>query len=439
MRVNPPKNKIIVAVVLSIAFLIAVSGCSGPLNGGAGKEGYGVLTINMGGGNSRSVEVPYPPANVMDQLLNEITFKSNDGFKKDPVTLKSNAPETIKLQAGTWVINVYAWLDRDNEKTPYAKSCEEVTVTIIAGETTTASIQMEVLYDKLAEGYSAWVQSSSGTTAYENLQGILDNSNNNDVFSSGGTYTIWVFADQSINPYIFSDPNTTSPDITITFKSPTANGVAISYNDVSTTPSSGPDGSLFTINSGATLILDKGITLKGVNNNSHSVVKVEGGTLIMKECSEISGNTINASGTSINGGGVIVNEGTFIMEGGVINGNTANNGGGVYVGGNFTMKGGVISGNSANHSQIAVGGGVCVKAGGTFSKSGGIIYGNNADDNLKNSVVSSSNNLKGHAVYVEGSTTGTTPTRPEMVRNTTAGERVNLNSETDGEAGGWEQ
>jgi len=421
MNTNPKKDKsIVVGVIflLSIAFLIAVSGCSNLLNGEAGKDDYGTLTISVGGGNSRNaVSIPYPPADVMDQLLHEITFTSNDGFKKDPVTLKSNASETIKLQAGTWLINVYAYLDKNNEKIPYAKSSKEVTVKIAARETTTASVQMEVLYfdlnEKLAKDCSIWVQNQSGTTAYLSLQEIVQDSNNNDVFSSGGVQTIWIFGDQTMDPSVYGPMSSTDDTaLTVIVKSPNPQGVTITYgNNYSPTPNNPCP--LFTIAPNTTMILDKGVTLKGINDNYSPLIKVEGGTLVMKKNSEISGNTNN--GNDI-GGGVHINGRSTGVSPDIE----------LYIG-EFRMEGGVISGNTASQ-----GGGVYVGEDGKFSKTGGIIYGNDEANNLNNTADMAADGYSGNAVFVAAIYAGKSDlTRFGKRRNITASEKINLDSETD--------
>ncbi|GHV36893.1 hypothetical protein AGMMS49546_03190 [Spirochaetia bacterium] len=154
-------------------------------------------------------------------------------------------------------------------------------------------------------------------------------------------------------------------------------------------------GSLFTLYSRVTLMLDNNVTLQG-RSNSRSLVSVSGGTLIMKGGSKIKGNT-SASTSSSYGGGVNVSSGTFTMAGGEISGNTAtatatttttssSYGGGVNVsGGTFTMAGGEISGNTSTttitytstNTASSYGGGVNV-SGGTFTMAGGEISGNTA-------------------------------------------------------------
>jgi uncharacterized repeat protein (TIGR02543 family) len=116
-----------------------------------------------------------------------------------------------------------------------------------------------------------------------------------------------------------------------------------------------------------------------------------------------------------NGGGVYVTGGTFIVQGGIISGNTAKYGGGVYVGGgDFIMEEGEISGNTAS----TYGGGVYISDG-TFTMSSGTINGNTASSGggvcASNSAFTMSGGEisenttsgRGSGVYVSGSGTFT--------------------------------
>jgi len=178
------------------------------------------------------------------------------------------------------------------------------------------------------------------------------------------------------------------------------------------------NGSLFTVGSGVTLILDDNVTLMGRNANDRPLIWVgNDGTLIMEEGSAITDNTNTT--TTVGGGGVLVNAGgKFHMEGGLIAGNrgpgagvfvqnvsgyadavfimsggkisdnedSISGAGGVFVvsiltdaGGEaiFIMEGGKIIDNEAfvNHG---VGGVFVVGAGATFTMKGGEITGNKA-------------------------------------------------------------
>jgi len=152
------------------------------------------------------------------------------------------------------------------------------------------------------------------------------------------------------------------------------NGIVIIMNGIGAmrTINLSAGGSLFTIDSNVTLILDNNITLNGRSGNTASLITIsQGGTMVMNAGSKITGNSITSS--SVIGGGVYV-AGTFTMNGGEISGNTISGvqGGGVFVLGTFTMNGGTISSNTSSSS----GGGVCVN--GTFTMNDGKISGNSS-------------------------------------------------------------
>ena len=130
-------------------------------------------------------------------------------------------------------------------------------------------------------------------------------------------------------------------------------------------------GSLFTVNYGVTLTLDNGITLKGVNNNDNSLIKINNGTFTMNN-SKISSNT------NINqGGGVYINNGIFTMNGtSEIFDMNASDGGGVYIyNGEFILNNGSVFNNKANS---IFGGGVYIDFDGIFTMYDGKIYNNEA-------------------------------------------------------------
>ena len=257
----------------------------------------------------------------------------------------------------------------------------------------------------------------SGNTLAEKLQWVQDNAVSNT------TYTIEVSADEEINPHTLS--YTSRNNITvILWGSGGEKVISLSQN-----------GSLFAIESGVTLELDRNITLQGRGNNTVLVSVNSGGELIVNTGAKISGNTsssFNGGGVHVNGGtftmvdgeitgnsssyyggGVYVESGTFTMSDGKISGNTASDyGGGVYVSENvtFTMAGGEISGNSGTGRGVYVasngtfsmtggkisgngGGGVYVRSNGTFTMEGGKISGNTSSSNY------------GGGVYVYGTFT----------------------------------
>jgi hypothetical protein len=162
---------------------------------------------------------------------------------------------------------------------------------------------------------------------------------------------------------------------------------------------------------------------------------MEGETFTMSN-GTISGNSASyANSYAFCGGGVFVEGGTFTLSGGTISGNSVSCsasrstfGGGVNIndGGTFIMSGGAISGNSLSSPTDTYGGGVYVQNATFTKKSGGFIYGSDGGS-LQNSA------NYGKAVYGYNSSSNTT-----YQRNTTAGNGVTLNSNTSGNAGGWE-
>lgn len=133
--------------------------------------------------------------------------------------------------------------------------------------------------------------------------------------------------------------------------------------------------------------IDRGLSAA---TNNGSVIKIEGGTLTIKDSSAAPDGTggtgtITGGNSSGGGGGIHITDksgggihGSLILESGSIRGNTADssNGGGVYIASNctFTMKGGSIGGNTVKNSD---GGGVFVH--GTFTMENGIITNNSSE------------------------------------------------------------
>jgi hypothetical protein len=245
---------------------------------------------------------------------------------------------------------------------------------------------------------------------------------------SGGNYVI-VFGKDEAVPYIMLNFN--NLQLSITLKASGAER-KIRYDN------NRPSYSLFVVGTGVTFILEDGITLSGLQDNSKPLVRVEGGNFTMN------GGSIKDNKHSNDGGGVYIDSGTFTMNNGTISGNYGYKGGGVYLNkgaftmnngtisrnsgyngggvcvesGIFSMLGGTISGNSARN----YGGGVFCYAWGTFTKSGngGIIYGSNAPEEQANRAV-----RDGHAVY-------------GGPRNSTARVSQALDSRQKGATGGWE-
>jgi len=141
------------------------------------------------------------------------------------------------------------------------------------------------------------------------------------------------------------------------------------------------NGSLFTVGSGITLVLDGNIALQGSGDNNRFLVEInDGGTLIMNAGSGITGNW--------NGGVRVNNGGTFAMFGGTISNNRGNAGnpGSHGRGGNHGSDSNVRNGNGGDGGNGSDGGnGTHGGAGGvynagTFTMFGGTINNNAGGD-----------------------------------------------------------
>ena len=177
-----------------------------------------------------------------------------------------------------------------------------------------------------------------------------------DSTAAAGTYLIEVFMNQNLAPQ-----SLTGSGRNITITSPTGAEVQLSAN-----------GRLFTVNSGVTLTLGGGITLRGRSGNNAPLITNSGGTLI------IDGATITGNQSTGEGTGVYGTSGSITMKSGTISFNTTTGGGGGGVtlngGLTFRMEGGIITDNSSN----AEGGGICGFNSPTVIISGGIIQRNTA-------------------------------------------------------------
>ena len=174
--------------------------------------------------------------------------------------------------------------------------------------------------------------------------------------NDGGTYVFEVNANESIAPcHLYYGGKTVS--------------ITLKGDEVRRIISLSAAGTMFSVGTGVTLVLDKNITFTGRNDNTESLIIISGGKLVINDGANITGNKASY------GGGVHFLNGSFEMNGGTISGNNALNGSGVYIGyvKTFIMNGGTISGNTAFY-----GGGVYVSSNGTFEKTGGVISGNNA-------------------------------------------------------------
>jgi hypothetical protein len=149
-------------------------------------------------------------------------------------------------------------------------------------------------------------------------------------------------------------------------------------------------GRLLNIGGNKKLILD-GVMLVGLPDNSDTLVATEGGEFVLKS-GKIMGNTIVTTGGTP-GGGVTINGdlGVFTMTGGEISDNSAREAGGVAISrGTFIMEDGIILGNTGGYM-----GGVSIGHSATFIMEGGAIFGNTAEDFGGVGIVNGTFTLKG--------------------------------------------
>ena len=245
----------------------------------------------------------------------------------------------------------------------------------------------------LSGAETKYVADAGSTETLGFFKDAIDAVNNS---ADGGTITLLkdidgsnaVFEDDSFQPQpitFYSDDETRSFILdlngkTIDRKLSTAAAVSdgsvikieggtLTIKDSSATNSDGTNGT-GTITGGNTKGAGGGIhiTCNPMSNIPGSLILVSG---------NISGNTADNS----NGGGIyIASDCALTMQGGSIDGNTVKNsanshGGGVFVGGIFTMENGIITKNS---SELGNGGGVNIGSNGTFTMSDGTISDNDA-------------------------------------------------------------
>jgi hypothetical protein len=328
----------------------------------------------------------------------------------------------------------------------YLSSGKRITVsgalTPPEGETYSAQIILET-----PDNGTVVLEGSTGTDSYgltfaDAAKFKLFNSNANLSYQGGNGVLIAGTLEQAISSAAAGTTMTiyiTQDEITLASNILVYGGVTLTVTDgleATIKRASGFSDSLFTVQSGGSLVLDAGngsLVLDGggdKNDDSSltatgALVKVDGGTLTMGDGVTLQNNVngdfyIDSVAISVNnggmfrmtggnisnnkgfdGGGVFVSDSTFEMSGGTISGNISTaNGGGLHLreGGTFSMTGGVISGNKVISTGWGNGGGI-YQVGSTFEMSGGIIYGNEEaiDESLRNTVSGS-----GAAFYTDG-------------------------------------
>ncbi|GHU15795.1 hypothetical protein FACS1894163_03830 [Spirochaetia bacterium] len=224
-------------------------------------------------------------------------------------------------------------------------------------------------------------QANTGTLALA-LDWLRENAANNTA------YTILIGADESLAPFTLGGTSS-GPSVAANGKT----GVKVTLRGMGTERmvQLSSSGSLFTVNSGVTLVLNENITLVGISSNNTSLVRADGGNLEMWGNAKITGNTSSSyyslPYSSTYGGGVSVSSGTFTMnDTASVSGNTAStfysDGGGVYVSsGTFTMNDyASVSGNTARSpsSYSPYGGGVYVSSGTFTMNDNATVSGNTA-------------------------------------------------------------
>ena len=368
-----------------------------PTESGFSRTGYtfGGWNINTSGtGTNYNAGFLYTPSGNItlyakwDRITYNVTYNINSGNGTIPATQTVNAGDSLTLPTGNGFSRTgytFGGWNTHSDGTGINNS---------AGSSYTPSGSI-TLYVKWNEDIKV-----SGTTLAAKLDWLAANA------ASNTGYILEVSANESLGPRILSYSGKSDIVITLTGIGATRT-ISLSSND----------GSLFSVASGVTLVLDSNITLQGRASasytNTSSLVLVDlNGSLIMNTGATITGNRTSAS---YGGGGVSVHEsGTFTMHGGTISGNTTTAyaytayGGGVCVyGGTFTMNGGEITGNTAtaatssssSSSSRAYGGGVYVSSG-TFTMNDGTISNNTATA----SASSSTAYAYGGGVYVSGGT-----------------------------------
>jgi hypothetical protein len=104
-------------------------------------------------------------------------------------------------------------------------------------------------------------------------------------------------------------------------------------------------GSVLTVDSGTTLVLDSLTITGGSGTVEHNRFVSSGGGINNNGTVTLNSGSISGNAASV--GGVISNGGTVTLNGGSITANTAVAGGGIYNFGTVTLNGGSISANTA--------------------------------------------------------------------------------------------
>jgi|GEM_PF-3052036 len=405
--------------LLVVLSCFVFSGCFSPWKNDTAK-----LFINLGGSQERAV-FPEPDSEMLSRLEHSVEISGLS--EKLNFYAKGETIIEAAVSAGIWNITVLSFLDNEiyakgtakadlqpgQDNFVSVKMHNAYLVTFVVDDETAGSQyiahgsvverpsdpkksgcffsgwysdDLKKVWDFAADTvtcnltlYARWDEQDGinvpGADLAEKLSWLEENA------ISGSKYKVEVASGENIDPteLVYDSKS----NITVTLIG-TGQGVTINLL---------PKGSMFTVGSGVTLVLEDKIALRGLPENNAALVTVSvGGTLIMNN-----GAVIRDNSNEI-GGGVYV-MGAFTMNGGNIYNNKAKNAGGgvfVYEEATFTMNGGTISGNTAEF----VGGGVYAENA-YFKKTGGTIYGYSASDSNSNVVRRSGTILynQGHAVF----------------------------------------
>jgi hypothetical protein len=404
-------------LILFFIFLI-LTGCFSHWQGDSAK-----VVISLG----RADRAVYNPNDSATHQRLEHKIKFSNEVKTLEFTFNGSGAFEAYLEPGDWNVEIVSWLDGD----VYAKGEKDVSLKLGLNNETINMFQAHLVKFVPGGGNAIQEQVIYHAMKIENPpdapteDGWYDDSftepldlNEVRIFESITFYAKWIdpkFPDDGtlqekliwINSYaidggyyvITVDEYENLPPTSLSYSGKTVTITLTSDNETQKTIQLSESGTLFYVGSGVNLKLDGYITLRGLQNNNASLIKIEnGGILEMKTMSKITVNitdgwqagvfllgknakfTMNGgeiSNITAKGGGAVWAAGTFIMNGGKIFNNKSkeNSGGGVWALGTFNMTGGEISGNFAD---VYDGGGVHVYNGGTFTMSGGTISGNTA-------------------------------------------------------------
>jgi len=326
-------------ILITIFVVITLSGCFSEWHGDLAQ-----IVISIGGAE-RAVTGGYDPKDSATHQKLQYEIALTNGMKLLKFSFKGNTIFETFVIPGEWNVLINSYYEGEIYATG---SIDVILKPGLNNETITIDM------------YQSAYSEVPGKNLAEKLKWL------SKIAIKNCNYLIMINEDENLEPQTLSYDG---KKISITLKGEKERTVSLSGN-----------GSLFTIKSGVTLILDKNIILKGHASNNTSLVKINsGGTLEMKSMSKITGNTVT---TNESGGGVYVaGNGTFTMRGGTIIANTAKCAGGVVVmeNGTFTMKGGDICKNHAI-GEYSSGGGVQVWNNAKFIMEDGNINENTASD-----------------------------------------------------------